>query len=171
MSVEVSYDTKDVKKLQKLLRIASSVDPDPPLKRMGVYMISETDRTFREGGRGSVKWSALSDATFSIRESTKGKRGELRPLMGEGHLRRAFNTKIFGPKKERNLKIFTPTPYAKFHQEGARIRIFGRGKLRSLPKRPMLFFTKKDRDRAAQEFKDHANNVMRDAVHKSGLRK
>jgi hypothetical protein len=174
VGVEITYGTKDVKKLRKWLATApGALDPDRPLKLMGVYMMGQTDKTFVGSGRGEVKWAPLSKATYSIRQSRKGKRGESRPLMGEGQMRSRVGTEIRGPKSKRDLIVFLPAgvPYAKYHQEGARIRVFGRGKLRDLPKRPMLFFVKKDIQKTESVFKKWAAGTLDRWLRRKGLTK
>jgi phage gpG-like protein len=173
MGVEVTFDTKELRKIRKLADaiIRDGGKIDKPLKRFGVYMMGQTDKTFRSSGRGNVKWKPLSEATLSIRESL-GRGGlSTMPLMGEGMLKRSIDSKVEGPKHERRQVTFTDNPVAPFHQHGARIRVFGRGPLKRLPKREILFFTKEDKEQAVKEFTEHADKVARDAVRKSGTRR
>lgn len=176
MALSIEIDAREVKKLSKMLDLIEKHggNMDRPLKRMGVYMLGQTDKTFERGGRGDVTWTHLSDATMSIRKSTKSSYTSTAPLTGSGRgLRRSFDTKLDGPKTERAMKVFTPTSYAPYHQAGVgrgRFKVFG-NITGSLPKRPMLFFTNKDKGEAIKQFTKHADRTAKDAARKSGLRK
>jgi hypothetical protein len=176
MPIDVKYETKDLKKLGLLLDIAKNMGMDPPLKRMGVYMFAETEKTFRAGKRGDVTWAPLSTTTFDIRdrlEALGGRaRGTDKPLFGASW-RGAFNTQLMGSKAERDMRIFTANEVAGYHHHGVprgRFKVFGRV-AGFLPERPILFFVAKDRKKMVTIFKDYVGDMVHKTMRKVGLRK
>lgn len=169
MTFIVTFDATDIKNLPKIIEgiMKEGAKVDPVLKRCGEYMLVQTANTFKNSGRGPVRWAPLSMATLAIRKSRKQGRLSKRPLIGTGTLEDSFTAHVEGPSDERELVISSSHKAAKIHQSGARIRVFGGARAR-IPARPMLFYTKEDHDEIMSRFVTHLDGVLKKAVEKKG---
>jgi len=120
------------------------LNPKKPLNESGDFMREEAVRNFpAEGKVFGEKWPPLKEITIKIKQK-KGYGGQ--PMMVRtGRLRDSFFVEEpeisegFG-----TINVLNPTFYAKFHQMGV-------GKL---PRRVLLKFSKKQREKIAQIFVD-----------------
>jgi len=167
----ISYDLQQLAKIPKLLREIERAGgrADPPLKKWGVYMLQQTEKTFRnQGRRGTAKqWPALSAATLAIRAGRKRGRTRANPrniLQNTGHLKRSIRTTTYQRPSGKAQFVFTQTPYSRIHQEGGYTNLPTRSKTKKgkrvkVPKRQFLFISKRDQIKALKLVRDHAKNT------------
>ena len=125
-SIIVEYDLKKLKVVQRMIREIErrGSKVDKPLKRWGVYMLRENDKTFIRGRRGPIVWPALKAST--IRGRTLRKRGASRGnprriLQDTGGYKKSFRTVTFTQRSVRAQSVFSKHPLAEIHHKGATI--------------------------------------------------
>lgn len=133
LNLNVTGDTQE--KLNKLN--AKLQDFKPELEGdISIIMMRSFDKNFTEGGR-PTKWPE-SKAAIARSGQT---------LIDSGRLRRSLSTKgnpdQFYEVGKLNLKIGSTVPYARTHNDGLTIKIFGRTNYK-FPERPFVIIQPED---------------------------
>lgn len=196
----IKLDLREVESIPRLIMDIEAIGADvrKPLKRFGVFMESQTDKTFRDGGRGDVKWKPLAPMTLALRRWRGRAANPKRILQVTGTLRSSIKTQVRKTQGSLAMFLFTKVPYAGKHQFGGTVRtprrvivprkkkvlrfiIGGRevfakrvvqpAKTREIPKRMFLFFTSFDVDKSVELLAVHAAETGEEAVKKHKARR
>ena len=123
---DIDYrNLKDVPRILDYIKTHGK-NPRKPLKQFNVYMIGQTDRTFKDGGRGDVHWKPLAPITLIMRAYRKRGRKRTDPkriLQDSGIMKNATNEEVIQHGDSLASRIFNDVPYAKTHQFGGSINI------------------------------------------------
>lgn len=142
----------DVKELQARFRkLAGKCDNVTVLlKRIGINIMNEISKNFREEGNNGDKWPTLSEAT--IRGRRNKNKSSIKILQDTGkHLRSTFSPEI----DDKSVRVGTPTEFAPAHEYGQV----------PMPKRQMLPTYKRGLEIAI----DVAESYVSDSVKEAGL--
>jgi len=112
-------------KLQKAQQLMG--DLTPTMKKIGIYMMASTNKTFQ--AEGKPKWKDIKEATKKRREKIKKYPGKILQVSGK------LKNSIVSKAEKDNVKIGTSVPYAPYLQFGTS---------RGLPSRPFLQFLPED---------------------------
>jgi phage gpG-like protein len=168
----ISYDTRQTKKITLVLKRLQKegIKVEKPLKRFGVYHVSQTIKGFNKGGR-SKKWKKLSKVTIAIRKH-RGISG-IRPLVATGAGKRSIQTTVLKYKSGVASSTFTRLKYMAIHQTGGRAKRPMRPNQKkpagymTIPQRKYLEHTNADVRKAVQLLVAHEKQ----AIQKSGLKR
>lgn len=147
-------EMKDVKELQsRFIKLANKCDNITVLlKRIGINVMNEISKNFREEGNNGDKWAPLSATTLRSRRNKN--KSTVKILQDTGtHLRSTFTPEISG----KSVHVGTPTEFAPAHE-------YGQGRL---PKRQMLPTSARGLEIAI----DVAESYINDSVREAGLEK
>src|SRR3972149_2296043 len=189
MEIDIKQVARIGKIMKKLEREGSSAEA--PLKKFGIWMMQETGKTFRAGGRGPIKWTPLSEMALAMRKHRGGGANPKRILQLTGNLMQNVRHAVEKMRYGWDSRLFNPTPYAPMHQFGGEIhspskvivpkkakalRFIIGGKVifakrvvipamtRKVPKRQFLFFLPRDVEKAAGLLKGHLDQSAGRAV-------
>jgi len=125
---ELDIDLREFQRIPAILKYIEDHGGDArkPLKRFNVYMMGQVDKTFKNSGRGFVKWAPLAPLTVIMRAYRKrgsGRTGPRKPLMDTGNLKNSTETEVLQLGKSLGSRIFNDVPYGKTHQFGGEMKI------------------------------------------------
>ena len=196
--ITLDFDLHGLKQIPALLRRIErhGGNTETPLKKWGIFMLSQTAKTFQKEGRADVDWEPLAEMTKIMRAYRKrgsGRTGPKKALQDTAHLKRSVKTVTFSQRGQKAQAIFTRVPYAKTHQEGGKITIpahtirakkakalqFTIGgetfyrksvhipeKTYDVPARPFLFISRSDKAKALSLVRAHAKDTVKKAKKK-----
>ncbi len=157
-----------------------------PMKRFGVWMDGQVLKTFRDEGRGPVKWKPLAAVTMIFRKLRgRGARGKI--LQVSGALKRSVRDEVRQKSGDFVYRQFMKAPYAGTHQFGGTMKIPARtivpkkpggvlvfeidgktifarrvnqpARTAKVPKREMIFFLGSDITKATNILEQHAGEI------------
>ena len=188
-----NYNFDSMKRVKDALRTLHLVgkDVDTPLARWGLYQVSQTQKTYRNQGRGSIRWKPRSAKSVAAARTLK------RPTSKKvlQSLAKFVETDTVTVGGLRTQAVWSTHPWAGLHQSGAKIKahrvqaptlggvlrfavgrkiIFARHvKIPTyrIPKREQFFMLAKDRLRAVQLIEQHVGKVTKRHIRTKGRKR
>lgn len=142
---ELDIDYREVRQIPRLLKYIEKHGGDArkPLKRFNVYMLRQTDLTFKKGGRGPYKWPPLAPLTVIMRAyRARGKKrtDPRRILQDTGQLKNSTKTEVLSHGRSLAARIYNDVSYGKTHQEGGTMTVPAKT-IRAKKAKALHFFT------------------------------